>query len=183
MCEQYGIEPHTLMREAANPLADYVSVMHSSYTPSWEYAIGGAEEQPLPDPPAEGDDAPSSAPVRSRVRTFRRRPKPVPRKRKEVEERVEEEPEPDPELEDMVAKLRNRRAEADRRMAAVRLAEQRRHQQSIERELHDERTRHAAERRALDKQAKMCEVHAAVPSDRASPRVAASPLPVAAPAV
>jgi len=154
MCEKHGIEPHTLMREAANPLSEYVSVIHSSYTPSWEYAMGGMEESDAPEEAAAAE-TPSSLPARSRPR--KRKPKPVPRSRPEMEEPESSEAEPDPWLDEAVRALQSKRAEADRRLAAVRLGEQRRHEQSNQRELQDEVQRNRSERVVLERQQKLCD--------------------------
>ena len=120
MCEEHGIEPNALMREAAHPLRDYTHVIHSSYTPSWEYADGGIERF---DAEVAGA-TPKSAPARPTRRSPRVRPTPpkpaLP---------------PDPALEEKVANLERKRLESLHRLAAVRLAVQRGHERAAQREL------------------------------------------------
>ena len=155
MCAMHGIDAHALMREGANPLAEHVHVMHGPHTPSWDYALGDFNESNFDDtdtavtraPGAAGGRASSlamAAAARSlqssarsepagrsprnkskarsggsdSARATRTRPPPVLSESEtaDVQRRVQME----------IEQLRKQRGDGMRRVAAVKLAEQRR---------------------------------------------------------
>lgn len=163
MCREYQVDPRALMRETANPLSGQVHVMHSPYTPSWDFSIGVFE----PGLDAEEGFTPKSArsaPGSSRkgmpartgaagggaraAQSLSARPRPPPKPVLDETEVEEVEREVGREIEE----LRKRRQEQMRRRTRVALEEQRRHQQSVENEVEQERWRMEQRRREVEKQ-------------------------------
>lgn len=73
LCSEHDIDPHALMRESANPLAEHVDVMHGPYTPSWEFAVRG-----VPPPfPSRLPSLPHPRPTRSTAMPQFSPPKPA----------------------------------------------------------------------------------------------------------